>query len=243
MPTDRQNFIDKEKDQETAMGGMLSDFGVRKYDEGDGRFMSIDPLWEKYRAWTPYHYAANNPVFGRDPSGEEVEYGDEEIATAADPSAQQAARTEVRMNEEGDHSSVMSSVMLDSRTARVQFGKPAEGAAGQVLPQSDNDGNISRATLLIDRDRFMNMTPEARIKFMAHEFKHIHDLFSAQGPRVLSQHKRETEDPNISYFSRTMEQTAIRFAARLMENYFQHRSKLNESDTPIKSWWNPRIAK
>jgi len=28
----------------------------KKYDEDIGRFTSIDPLWEKYYSWTPYHY-------------------------------------------------------------------------------------------------------------------------------------------------------------------------------------------
>ncbi len=47
----------------------LGDFGARKYDEDIGRFTSIDPLWEKYYSWTPYHYCSNNPVMGKDPGG------------------------------------------------------------------------------------------------------------------------------------------------------------------------------
>ncbi len=62
---DRLSFIGKEKDIESSLG----DFGVRKYDEDIGRFTSIDPLWEKYYSWTPYHYCSNNPVMGSDPSG------------------------------------------------------------------------------------------------------------------------------------------------------------------------------
>jgi hypothetical protein len=42
---------------------------VRKYDNEIGRFTSIDPLWEKYYSWTPYHYCSNNPVMGSDPGG------------------------------------------------------------------------------------------------------------------------------------------------------------------------------
>ncbi len=61
----RLSFIDKEKDKESD----LSDFGVRKYDDGVGRFMSIDPLWEQYRSLSPYHYSRNNPLVLQDPSG------------------------------------------------------------------------------------------------------------------------------------------------------------------------------
>ena len=45
------------------------DFGVRKYDDGIGRFTSIDPLFEKYPGWTPYQYSLNNPVNLKDDNG------------------------------------------------------------------------------------------------------------------------------------------------------------------------------
>jgi RHS repeat-associated protein len=59
----RQLFIRKptsgvEKDNESSLGN----FGVRKYDDFTGRFFQIDPMWEKYYGWMPYHYSANNPV-------------------------------------------------------------------------------------------------------------------------------------------------------------------------------------
>ncbi len=31
--------------------------------------MSIDPLWEKYLAWSPYHYCGNNPINATDGNG------------------------------------------------------------------------------------------------------------------------------------------------------------------------------
>ena len=61
----RLTFIGKEVDKEN----MLGDFGVRKYNSISGRFNSIDPLWEKYYSWTPYHYCGNDPVNFKDPSG------------------------------------------------------------------------------------------------------------------------------------------------------------------------------
>ena len=62
----RTGYIGKEKDHENK----LADHGVRKYDDGIGRFTSIDPLWEKYYSWTPYHYCRNNPVSYVDFNGE-----------------------------------------------------------------------------------------------------------------------------------------------------------------------------
>ncbi len=64
-PDARLNYIGKQKDGESS----LADHGVRKYDSDLGQFTSIDPLWEKQYAWTPYHYCGNNPVITSDPSG------------------------------------------------------------------------------------------------------------------------------------------------------------------------------
>ena len=63
----RKSFIDKEKDRENRLGN----FGVRQMDDGIGRFTSIDPMWEKYRSWTLYQYAGNNPLKLMDPSGKD----------------------------------------------------------------------------------------------------------------------------------------------------------------------------
>ena len=79
----RQTFIGKptsgvENDNESSLGNNPTGwFGVRKsrqvgtktYDDFTGRFFQIDPMWEKYYSWAPYHYSANNPVSFLDPSG------------------------------------------------------------------------------------------------------------------------------------------------------------------------------
>lgn len=35
----------------------------------NGRFLSVDPLAEKFAGWSAYHYSANNPINITDPSG------------------------------------------------------------------------------------------------------------------------------------------------------------------------------
>ncbi|MBK8909917.1 MAG: RHS repeat-associated core domain-containing protein [Chlorobi bacterium] len=61
----RKGFIGKEKDRESD----LRNHGVRLFDDEAGRFLSIDPLWEKYKLLTPYQYGANNPLMISDPDG------------------------------------------------------------------------------------------------------------------------------------------------------------------------------
>lgn len=64
--TPRLSFIDKEKDKESG----LDDFGYRKYNDNEGRFYSIDPLWEKCHSVSPYNYCGNNPLRLVDPNGD-----------------------------------------------------------------------------------------------------------------------------------------------------------------------------
>ncbi|EKB58830.1 RHS repeat-associated core domain-containing protein, partial [Bergeyella zoohelcum CCUG 30536] len=55
----------KELDDETG----LYYYGARYYDPRIGMWLSVDPLAEKFPAWSPYHYAYDNPVRFIDPDG------------------------------------------------------------------------------------------------------------------------------------------------------------------------------
>lgn len=51
------------------------DFGARYYDPAICKFLSVDPLTEKYPGMSPYAGFANNPVRYTDPTGMEIEEG------------------------------------------------------------------------------------------------------------------------------------------------------------------------
>ncbi|MBK8909907.1 MAG: hypothetical protein IPM61_01120 [Chlorobi bacterium] len=61
----RRGFNENEKDRENG----LFSLGVRKYEEG--RFLSIDPLFEKEAEISPYVYAGNAPLNFSDPGGKQ----------------------------------------------------------------------------------------------------------------------------------------------------------------------------
>jgi len=69
-------FTGKQQDSESG----LYYYWHRYYDSELGRFISMDPRWDKYPGLTPYQYCANNPLKFVDRTGEEVEFDDEESA-------------------------------------------------------------------------------------------------------------------------------------------------------------------
>jgi RHS repeat-associated protein len=67
----RYGFNGKEKDDEVKRMGDQVDYGMRVYDPRVGRFLSLDPLINKYPWYSPYQFAGNKPIWSVDLDGEE----------------------------------------------------------------------------------------------------------------------------------------------------------------------------
>ena len=66
-------YVGKEYD---GMHGLnLYDSQARLYDPALGRFMTMDPLSEKYYSWSTYGYCMNNPIRFVDPDGKKIIVG------------------------------------------------------------------------------------------------------------------------------------------------------------------------
>jgi len=61
------------KELDTKKGLNWYDYGARHYDATLGRWFAVDPLAEKYYAWSPYNYCASNPIKFVDPNGRGIE--------------------------------------------------------------------------------------------------------------------------------------------------------------------------
>ncbi len=58
----RYGFNGKEMDHELTSQGDSYDYGMRMYNAGVGRFLSVDPLSDKFPWWSPYQFAGNMPI-------------------------------------------------------------------------------------------------------------------------------------------------------------------------------------
>ena len=63
----RYGFNGKEKDKDITTGDL--DFGERIYDGRLGRWLSVDPLQQKFAGLSPYNYCYNSPLKYVDPDG------------------------------------------------------------------------------------------------------------------------------------------------------------------------------
>ena len=67
----RFKYTSKERDTESG----LDCFGARYYDARVGKWLSLDPMADKFIPWSPYAYSFCNPLRFVDPSGMEGEDG------------------------------------------------------------------------------------------------------------------------------------------------------------------------
>ncbi|WP_163409871.1 DUF6443 domain-containing protein [Flavobacterium ajazii] len=62
------------KELQDELGLNVYDYGARRYEPALGRWLSMDPLAEKYETLSPYNYVSNNPVNAIDPDGRLIVY-------------------------------------------------------------------------------------------------------------------------------------------------------------------------
>jgi RHS repeat-associated protein len=67
----RYGFNGKENDNEVKGEGNQQDYGMRIYDPRLGKFLSVDPLTQRFPFYTPYSFAGNMPISAIDLDGSE----------------------------------------------------------------------------------------------------------------------------------------------------------------------------
>ncbi|SFF60463.1 RHS repeat-associated core domain-containing protein [Thermoflexibacter ruber] len=71
-PNTENKFTFNSKEKQTELGLHWHDYGARNYDAQIGRFFKVDRFAEKYYNFSPYQYAANNPIKYIDVNGDSI---------------------------------------------------------------------------------------------------------------------------------------------------------------------------
>ncbi len=112
----RYGFNGKESDNDVSGGGNQYDYGFRIYNPRLGRFLSVDPLTNKYPELTPYQFASNSPIDGVDLDG--LEYVSSEKVRI------EARNGEVRLKKENLTS--VTKNLLEAANNNTKNWKPGE---------------------------------------------------------------------------------------------------------------------
>ncbi|MBT0813143.1 RHS repeat-associated core domain-containing protein [Litoribacter ruber] len=72
----RYGFNGMERDDEWKGEGRSYDFGARIYDPKVGRWLSVDPLADKYPSISPFAFVTNSPLRFIDPDGRKVVFAE-----------------------------------------------------------------------------------------------------------------------------------------------------------------------
>jgi RHS repeat-associated protein len=144
----------KEKQDELNLSWL--DYGFRMYDPAIARWMVIDPLAEKFKSWSPYSYAFNNPVRFTDfmGMGPEDEVRKESIIYSADVShgktvvTQTDVTTTISVNEDTGETTTTTATSVTQNTITVNAEGEVSTEYGNTVTFTktavkDSEGNVT----------------------------------------------------------------------------------------------------
>jgi RHS repeat-associated protein len=205
--TSRHGFTGHEKESDLAEGIYTTEY--RLYDARVGRWLSVDPLFEKYVGMSPYNYCMLNPVMMVDSDGRKFDLSN------LSSEQQKIFNDNINILINLDNSEVSSvvSFLRDNQNFMISI----------HLNDANNNGfNKNVNELMWDPTKVivtnLDITLEP-VVILSHELKHAYDFNKdydkpiKQGERYLE--KLELEDSAIENAPDRSEDSAIEFETKV----------------------------
>jgi RHS repeat-associated protein len=141
------------------------DYGARGYYPAMGRFMTIDPLAEKYYSISPYAYCLNNPVKFVDPDGMRVETG-----SMTKDEQKEYDKMIALLSKSDLFKTLYSTLVKSDNLYAISFGQTDKDKSGNSVPgdfKPDNKTNGGSITFL----KGSNLNSAATTEELAHAYQ------------------------------------------------------------------------
>lgn len=127
------NYKFQGQERQDELGLNWDSFKYRNYDYAIGRFMSIDPLTEKYNTWSPYTFSGNRVIDARELEGLEPHSVHKNLNEAARNFSQQYNGYSIKNGVE------VATQFYRNKDGGYSYTTPAQFSSGNARPAAAND--------------------------------------------------------------------------------------------------------
>jgi RHS repeat-associated protein len=225
---EKYKFTGKERDVETG----YDYFGARYYDSRIGRWLSVDPLAEKYPDLSPYNYAADNPLKYIDPNGKAIFYANKEFKKLFTGMANKSSEVKLILSMFDQKDKKGNSIGPDLYVGPGTFGKEKlnkEGKMGEKYGEAKPDISSGGKEYILEATHISIDTKKAKkdgveiTKTAAHELGHAYEQAYDTG-RYVELRKKEV-DAAVDYEDRQTEKDANTKGQQIMNQIDQENKK------------------
>ena len=205
--TYRHGFTGHEKESDLAEGIYTTEY--RLYDARVARWLSVDPLFEKYVGMSPYNYCMLNPVMMVDPDGRKFDLSN----LSSEQQKIFNDNINILINLDNPEVSSVVSFLRDNQnfTILVDFNYNGDNAFSQYTNKLSWDPtNVLITNLDITLEPIVILSHELKHSF---DFNKDYDKPTHEGQRYIEQ--LQVEESNLLHSPSMAEDSAVEFETKV----------------------------